>query len=320
MLQRLLRQHVRNSSSSGSPGSQSSSPSSSRSSSSSADSEGSEPGSEDSDSEELRLTRRRAQTQRARTVLASRRLAAAKEKLQEVQQNRPDVQSRGQELQASLFSPKFFEADRAGRMSKQTRWRGIYSYFKALAARLAEIFCANAEVQHVLATYVIDDTNIRMAEDGGGGASAVHTVMNARQFVTVRTKANEIVKFPVHQPMLNLPQATAPVLHRCATSWFFCSAKGLGRCLQLCELPTMRARYQCGVWITDALRANHKVFKKERQILAQQQAEAAEDSPEVHLGLHLTCAIHQLSLIRRPLVLMANDYWSTLVRLSLIHI
>ncbi|CAE7787156.1 HERC1 [Symbiodinium sp. CCMP2456] len=229
-----------------------------------------------------------------------------------------ETKSRAETLQEMLFTKEFYEQDRAGTMKSQTRWRGIFSYFTAFVSAVHS-FCANP-VKHILGIYIVDDTNIRMAEPDG--SSAVYSAMNAIQFVTIRSIADKLCHFRLHQPMVCLANATAATLHAHSTAWFFCCARGLGMCLQALGLVDARvsARFRCGIWVTDSLRANSKLFCYERAALQEQHEDGtageAGARSETRLGMHITCGIHKLSLIRRPLVLMVPCYWSTLVRLA----
>ena len=304
-----------------SEGSRPSSSSSESASGSRARSRSREAGSSESASESgaLRL-RRRAQTEKARAAAAKKRYAAFRQRVEAEQDQflEEHTRSRAQTLQEQLFTRSFARADVD--LRTKTRWRGLYSYLKALAKAAGELLvCSQAEtekqVQNLVCVQVVDDCNIRMAEPNG--SSSIFTVMNAIQSITLRRVNGLFEYFRIHQPMVSLPDATANSLHICGTAWFLCCAAGVGRCLRAIGFPSMqdiKAKYCCSVWVTDSLKTNLKVFNEEREQLARLRTSAA--SMSLHVGLHMTCCIHKLSLIRRPLVLIPRDYWSNVVRLA----
>ena len=264
---------------------------------------------------QMRCANWRARTDAARRALASTRYEKLKQKLEEKQ---PETKTRAEILQEHLFSKEFYAQDRGGNMRSETRLRGIFSYFRAFVNAVHSLFVSPAK--HILGICIVDDTNIQMAEPGG--ATAVYSAMNAIQTVSLRSGTDRHLHFRVHQPMVCLANATAATLHRHATAWFFCGAGGLGSCLKAIGLVPSKvaARFRCGIWVTDSLKANSSLFCQERAALRDQQCNkdhaTAEVPGEVRLGLHVTCAVHKLSLVRKPLVLSVPHYWATLVRLA----
>ena len=67
--------------------------------------------------------------------------------------------------------------------------------------------------------------------------------------------------------------------------------------------------WKCQAMVGDALKTNDAIFKHERQVLAQQNAQK-------RLAIRVKCQLHQLCLVRRPLVLSIPRFWTTLVRLG----
>ena len=297
-----------------SSGSQSSGSDSDSSASSSASvdeaSEGSAPGSE------ILLAKRRAQTAKARAARSRNRYQRLKDELAAATAEQ-DQEGRTERFQRQLFTKDLYDADKG--MKPEQRMRAVYSYFKALASAVVSMFLR--PMKHVIAVVVVDDTNIKMAEQGG--STAVYAVMNGVQSVHARTMDDGLVHFRIHQPMICLQDATAVSLHRSATSWCFCCASGVGSCLARLGLhrPANLSNFSCGVWVLDSLKANSKLFRRERMALSQARENRngpREDlaSTEVQLAFHVTCNIHKLALVRKPMVLIPNNFWSTLVRLA----
>ena len=119
-------------------------------------------------------------------------------------------------------------------------------------------------------------------------------------------------------PVQCLPTAKADSLHAALSAWLVVSAKGFGcmweRLGFAVELP-QQCKWRTVVLIGDALRANDAAWKIEMKLLAKQRSLGGALSL-APLGIRLKCAVHQLALIRRPIVLCIDQYWTSLVQLG----
>ncbi len=104
--------------------------------------------------------------------------------------------------------------------------------------------------------------------------------------------------------------ADAKGIYEALISCALLTSKGIGKMWTRLGLQySINSRFKTFVFIGDALRANDATFKEELQALLQ-------SSDNSHLAVRLRCLVHQLALIRKPVVLYVPKLWSTIVRFN----
>lgn len=180
-------------------------------------------------------------------------------------------------------------------------------------------------IKHLINTIVPDDTNTRLKGPARHDRSVIFTIMNQVQncIVTYDSKFQDddvcnwhCLALPCPTRILHTPDALS--IHAAYTSYLIAGSRGIGTSLQNIGLPPDTSSLKDATWVVqvmcgDALEANSAAFQIERRILASKRRNGACLNK---LAVRLKCCNHQLGLIRRPIVLGVERYWSTLVRLS----
>lgn len=221
------------------------------------------------------------------------------------------------------------------------RLRLLISYLKKWACTIVSFFTSKPRVNHILLTSIIDDTNMKLASQipgsgSGSTKSRVVSVMNHVQNMVVNydydydgdggggndsESRSEIRRkhFKIHTPMVCLPKAdTGTLATEFATrlfSFLGCTPsrfRGLGipqNVLKSVQLQTICVCY-------DSLnKTNLAMFKQIRTAVHRRRTrEGHEVGIRPFLGMQ--CQIHQLSLMRKPLLTGFPSFWSSVVRLA----
>ena len=195
--------------------------------------------------------------------------------------------------------------------------RSIYAYLISFMVQITRIF-KQAPIQHVVVSSVVDDFSIRLAQKGKGvQSSAVACAsMNNVQHVFARRQDGSCFLFRLFQPMLILADASAKQMYRAFTSWLFITPESTGCRLVQWGLPPSivdEVPLKALLLVTDALTANKTMFN---EFCRNAQNIASIEKKTPTLSLHFFCGIHQICLVRRPVVLALPGYWSSLVRLG----
>ena len=193
--------------------------------------------------------------------------------------------------------------------------KSVYAYLISFMAQITRVF-KQAPIQHVVVSSVVDDFSIKLAKNRNGvqSFSIASASMNNVQHVFARRQDGSCFLFQLFQPMISLVDASAKQMYRSFTSWLFITPESTGyRLVQwglassiLDEVPM-----KVLLLVTDALTANKTMFN---EFCRDAQNEASTKNKT--LSLHLFCSIHQICLVRRPIVLGLSGYWSSLVRLG----
>ncbi len=229
--------------------------------------------------------------------------------------------------------------DGSRRSAMRDQRRAVWSWFaaasSALSSALASVLSPPQPPQtprqtlppsYIVTSMVVDDANIRLTD--ASGSSTVYATMNCVQAVAMGLQSSEMSAFILHCPMLPLSETNALSLHAAMMSWSLITANGPG--VKLCNpnCPALlsvadslrQIQFKAVVWTVDSLKANVAAFKLERELLSQKQTklEAGPRIEDVDLTLELLmkCGVHQVSLVRRPLILGVPNIWSNLVRLG----
>jgi hypothetical protein len=240
-------------------------------------------------------------------------------------------------LQHWFFTLSFFKAlyqedayDGDQKSFERDRTRSIFSLLKSVVTVLLQMFgiqqANETNLFHVLNTHIVDDTSTRMRGPAHTDRTTVYTIMNAVQALHVRfanTCECEDVRgtccssLRVPLSLIVLENADAKAIHKSFTSCAFITANGPGQMFKRFGIPegiAESAVWKSFVFVGDALRANTAAFRLECAEILKKSRE--RDGAGQHLAFQIKCGIHQLSLIRKPVVLMVPKLWSTVVRLS----
>ena len=215
-------------------------------------------------------------------------------------------------LTKRLFLPSGGQDTRAAR----ERARAVKSLLSGIVQALLRLVGPrlSSPAHAVLSTAVFDETNARL-KPPSREKSVVYTMLNTVATVHVMYSITDSADFFLPTPLLVLPSPKTEDLHAALCAALPLTSAGAGRILHAAGLPAdwgRESKWRCMVLVGDALRTNDAVVKLERQLQAagaQQQGKA----PRLLL-VRLKCTLHQIALIRKPVVLSVRQYWSTLVR------
>jgi hypothetical protein len=220
-------------------------------------------------------------------------------------------ESSEQQFQKEWYTPSW--KGNAKAVHKRDRRRAVWCYLVAALRSLLDF--KQDGIAHIISTHIVDDTNQKfnvLAKEKG----QVITVMNSVQHMSIRYNSGECKCLRIHQPLLPMPNARADTLFAFFSSWVLYSVAGTGwafkqmaQCIgATCSM--FEGVFEATVICDDALKTNDAVFKNFRRLVATQGGDKR------HIALQLKCCIHQYSLIRRPICLAFDGYWTMLVRLA----
>ena len=224
-------------------------------------------------------------------------------------------------LQHWFFTRAFFSATSSEKYQElrtfgRDRARSVYSLCLALVALLRRIFeTSHGDIFHTVNIHIVDDTSTRLRGPSSTDPTTIYTIMNTVQSVHVRSSPDiedsaMCTSFRVPTPFICLENADAKGIYEAFISCALLTSKGIGKMWTRLGLQySINSRFKTFVFIGDALRANDAAFKEELQALLQ-------SSDNSHLAVRLRCLVHQLALIRKPVVLYVPKLWSTIVRLA----
>ncbi len=281
---------------------------------------------------------RKSQTEKARTAaLLKKQSTRLFRKHIQPQQTESPAETTLSVLQTCFFTSHFskaeYDADRYNGDNKsftRDRARCVFSLMKAVASTLCNLFSPGSGDQavfHVLNTHIVDDTSTRMRGPSSSDRTTVYTIMNTIQGLHFRVgicdddvvysdfaDPKTCVSFRVPTPLLVLENPNTKGIHESFTGSAIITARGVGQMIERFGLPKSIAApvpWKTFVFIGDALKANNAAFRKECQEILKH-----KESLGNHLALRVRCAIHQVCLIRKPIVLMIPKLWTTVVRLA----
>lgn len=256
------------------------------------------------------------------------------------QQSEPSAETTLSALQTCFFTSRFskaeYEADRYNGDNKsftRDRARCVFSLMKAIASTVSKLFSPGSGDQavfHVLNAHIVDDTSTRMRGPSSSDRTTVYTIMNTVQSLHFNVgnvgicdddvvyndfaNPNSCVSFRVPTPLLVLENPNANGIHESFTGSAIITARGVGQMIERFGLPKNIAAqipWKTFIFIGDALKANNAAFRKECQEILKH-----KESLGNHLAFRVRCSIHQICLIRKPIVLMIPKLWTTVVRLA----
>ena len=242
-------------------------------------------------------------------------------------------QDSASKLQHWFFTSSFFKAVYQEEMyeSRATfsrdRVRCVFSLMRGVAVLLDQLFKINTDDDgsqyfHVLNSHIVDDTSTRLRGPCHNDPTTIYTIMNSVQTVSVRLAKmdsldnqmdNCCLNFRVPTPLIVVDNPDAKGIHQSFSSCALLTANGLGEMFErfgLAKDLVKSVPWKTFLFVGDALKANGAAFKSECQQLRK------KDSTGKHLALRLKCGIHQICLIRKPIVLMVPKLWTTIVRLG----
>ena len=195
------------------------------------------------------------------------------------------------------------------------RARCIWSLLLSMKGAICKLFdSGRGKVRHFLNCSIADDSSTRLKAAGaGGGRSVVHTIMNSFQSAHFRFESGEWDCLHVLTPLQVLGSGRAEAIHQGFTAWLLSSSSGLGCVWRRLGIPedllSRHCQWKTTLMMGDALKANDAAWRCERA------KRVAADDPR-SLGVRFRCCNHQLCLVRRPMVLSLENYWTTVVRLA----
>lgn len=224
-------------------------------------------------------------------------------------------------LQHWFFTKAFFAAASSEKYQdfkafQRDRARSIYSLCLALVTLLHRILgMGHEDIFHTVNIHIVDDTSTRLRGPSSTDPTTIYTIMNTVQSVHIRSSPDikdsaMCMSFRVPTPLICLDNADAKTIYEAFIACALVTSKGIGKMWNRFGLQeTIRSRFRTFVFIGDALKANDAAFKEEVRALLQ-------SSDNSHLAMRLRCLVHQLALVREPVVLFVPRLWSTIVRLA----
>ena len=301
---------------------------------SSSESDSGNSGDDDSDSA-AKKTQRQQRTSKARM---QRLLNRAREPAEWLAQCDSDNSSFGKKdvwadhIQKMFFTPDlltgnagvcssspFEDSDRQRRFVE--RARAVMSLMVQVFNLLVNVLTPSSDpVSRILDCVVLDDCSCRIRAQGDT-VPIIYTVMNTVQTCHIQYGNGSCNNIGVPTPFLTLPSQRTEDLHSAYCSGLLLSSRGVGCSLKHLQEATQHQRsldsiitssmdaWKCHVMIGDALPTNTAVFRLETAL-------ASTRKQRRQLSLRMRCQLHQLCLVRRPIVLAVDKFWTTLVRLG----
>lgn len=278
-------------------------------------------------------------TEKARISFLLSRQAARLNQKSETNASASGNGSFAAKLQRWFFTKSFWNADKQedvysqdNRDFRRDRKRSLYSYIHRLVAVLKQVFGSSSWGEfppfHVVNSHVVDDTSTKMRGPcAKTDRLSTFTVMNTVQTLHVRrgmdisdgqvfeNSCSENFRIPT--PLMILENANAKGIYGNFTAGAVATARGVGSMLIKFGLPQRLipdSSWVSFVFCGDALKANAAAYREECKEMARNKAKNIGSMR--HIAIKLRCSIHQLCLIRKPVVLMLPRVWTTLVRLS----
>lgn len=276
---------------------------------------------------------RRKQTEKARI---QRRINQYKKPLEEIRNQKmsDQQQSWASGIQERMFTPRFFQTPFARDHFGEADWKNIARErgraAKSLMVQLVHMIFRmlspsssakkGGKIHVALDGIILDDTSCRI-KGRGDSMPAIRTVMNTVHTLHLSFQDGNCQSVHIPTPYVCLPSQRTEDLHSGYCAYALLSSKGVGGVFKAVEqfcnhkeaLQTLLSscRWTCQAMIGDALKTNDAVFKREREIVARH-----NQSSNGRLAIRLKCQLHQLCLVRRPIVMSTNRFWTTLVRLG----
>ena len=245
----------------------------------------------------------------------------------------PSQDTSAGKLQHWFFTSSFFKAVNQEEIyeSRATfardRKRCVFSLMRGLAVLLDQLFKISSDDDglqhyHVLNSHIVDDTSTRLRGPSHNDPTTIYTILNSVQTVSVRlAKMDSLdiemdkccLNFRVPTPLVVVDNPDAQGIHQSFSSCALLTASGLGEMFERFGLAKDLVKpvpWKTFLFVGDALKANGAAFRTECQQLRK------KDSTGKHLALRLKCTVHQICLIRKPIVLMVPKLWTTIVRLG----
>ena len=285
--------------------------------------------------DENRRVRRRLQTEAARTAAAVSR-AVQKSQAQAVLPAHAEETFSARLQREFLTSAGYAHARKheySGVDSRHShareRGRCIKSFLEAMGRTIARLFLGeggngadrDTEVSHVVNNIISDDTSTRLRSHRHDKCD-VFTIMNTSQSLFFRYGSGCFESLSLPTSLQVLPSGKAGHIHAAFRAWLAVNASGIGaRLLSLnCVPPEVAAcpKHRTLILMGDALKANDAAWRLERALMSSERAKATSSTAPCHrvYGLRMRCANHQISLVRKPLILSFQQFWPTLVRLA----
>lgn len=222
------------------------------------------------------------------------------------------------------------EINRPGNFTQtihRRRLRVVFSWFQAWCSALGEFLRPigiGGNGNHCFTVNIVDDSNFRLAQVLEGApnwrGSRVISVMNLVQSIVVSYEDSGKTcqrTFMCHTPLVTVPKTNAATLGLELQSWLLTFLGKVGRRFQLFGMSWDAFDMfpiQGTLLVWDSLVTNISVLKRLRILV--QIAHQENGHSVLYPVLANICALHQCSLLRKPLVHHFPGCWSTITRLA----
>ena len=231
-------------------------------------------------------------------------------------------------LQEGFFTHKLFylpgySKQQDYQKASSERARCCFSLIKYMINSIQRLFQDSSgrckTVHHVVNSVIADDTDTRIRDSLQ--KSAVQTVCNTVQSLHVRysqpgaKECWESLNIPT--PMVVLAATKTGHIHSAMTAFSVVCANKVGQLMQNCGLSPAAAGtdstpFRTEILTGDALKANAAAWRIEVKQLAEHNSQCSQCT----MGVYCKCQVHQLNLIRKPMVLSISNFWTSIIRLA----
>jgi hypothetical protein len=260
--------------------------------------------------------KRRLQTEKARTASLLAKQAKRMEEHVTPQQTAAEF------FQEKCFTPGWKHYFDSTFHSFRIQKRAVRSYLLAMVAAInSALDQSQGQFEYMMTTNVVDDVSLVVSTNTVRDmTNTVRTVMHNYQQVILARYTGDCLRhksFLLHRPSIYLNSAKYKDMCAGFMSWLLSSAHdGVGQHLISLGLDSSLLRLirlTLTVFIGDALKTNDSLF---HELRCQTVLANLRDVAKKHAALRVKCLLHQSCLIRRPLALCFDGFWSTQVRLG----
>ena len=229
----------------------------------------------------------------------------------------------------NFLTPDFFSIgsrepykDNNKRLERE-RCRAVSSVLHVLANTLRQLFCPRAQPLHILNCATVDDTSTRMRGPSPSDPTTIFTIMN--HVMTLHASWGDSrdgecpLSLPIPTPLVVLETPSADTISSACAASVLVSSQGVGQWFQQLGIDAalfqrLDQTFKTFAFVGDSLKANSAACALERTRILEKRE--VDSSFRKTLYLQLKRSIHQVGLIRKPVVLAIPQLWTTLVRLS----
>ena len=307
------------------------------------DSGKSEDDNDNAESEAARREVNRKRTQKAREAARVGRLQKQVKELREEKGQTAGL-SWSKSIQENYFTSFFNEAPSRTKRDAfakpdfkrigRERGRAVMSFLFQIPGVLRKLLAPKKNdrqqefaVQQITNCVIMDDTSSRVR--GADGAAVIHSIMNTVQSLHVAYGNSSWESLQIPTPCICLPSQKTDAVYQGYAFGSLLSSQGVGRLFQSLDnmvtsanegLQPIARLFQQPTWkiqvfVGDALPTNDAIFKLECNLLEQASKTNVWGASGLRM-IRFKCALHQVCLVRKPVVLSIDNFWTNLVRLA----